>query len=59
MICDVHGCPACIVTLPISSKCEPVGAAFAAAVGLGGCAQLAPATVMSAIANENAPDFIE
>jgi hypothetical protein len=58
MICDVHGCPACSVTLPTPSKRQPTGDAFSSAAGLGGCAQLANTAVIANTATEPQIDFI-
>jgi hypothetical protein len=57
MICGVQGCPRCKVTLPVSVKAEPAGAAFAAGNRLSGCAQLPAATEIPAIANEHSTRF--
>jgi hypothetical protein len=59
MIWDVHGRPACIVTLPIPSKREPAGEAFATAKVFCGCAQLAAPMVVATIAIEQRTDFID
>jgi hypothetical protein len=58
MICDVHGWPACSVTLPTPSKREPTGDALSRAPGLGGCAQLANTAVIANTATEPQIDFI-
>jgi len=58
MICGVHGCPGCSVTPPIASNTEPAGDAFAVAIRLSGCAQLAAATEIAAMANEQRTGLI-
>jgi hypothetical protein len=58
MICGVHGCPGCNLTVPISPNAEPAGDAFAVASRLSGCAQLAAATEIAAMANEQRTGLI-
>ena len=58
MICGVHGCPGCNLTEPISSNAEPARDAFAVASRLSGCAQLAAATEIAAMANEQRTGLI-
>jgi len=58
MICGVHGCPGCSVTLPISSNDEPAGDALAVASRLSDCAQLVAATEIAAMANEQRTGLI-